>query len=259
MAAESRYVEVSREEPIAVLALNRPEVLNALNFEVMRELADRLEELDADPAIGCAVLTGKGRAFAAGADIGEMAGLGVVDLIDRQPFSVWQRIDRIRMPIVAAVNGYALGGGLELAMSCDIILAAASARLGQPEIQLGIIPGAGGTQRLPRRIGRYRASEWILTGARYTAEEALAAGLVNRVVPDEQLLEAARELARSIAARPRQAVRAAKEALRASERLPLDEGLRLERHLFEELFATQDKQEGMRAFLEKREPRFTGR
>ncbi|MDI3299271.1 MAG: enoyl-CoA hydratase-related protein [Bacillota bacterium] len=257
--AESRFVEVSREEPIAVLTLNRPEVLNALDFELMTELADRLEELDADPAVGCAVLTGRGRAFAAGADIGEMAGLGVVDLLDRQPFAVWRRIDRVRMPLVAAVNGYALGGGLELAMACDIILAAASARLGQPEIRLGIIPGAGGTQRLPRRIGRYRASEWILTGARYTAQEALEAGLVNRVLPDDQLLDAARELARTIASRPRQAVRAAKEALRASERLPLGEGLRLEQHLFQALFATADKEEGMRAFLEKREPRFTGR
>ncbi|MDI3316344.1 MAG: enoyl-CoA hydratase-related protein [Bacillota bacterium] len=256
---ESRFVEVSREEPIAVLTLNRPEVLNALSFDLMAELAGRLEELDADPAIGAAVLTGKGRAFAAGADIGEMSRLGTPDLLERQPFAVWRRLDRIRMPLIAAVNGYALGGGLELAMACDLILAAESAQLGQPEIQLGIIPGAGGTQRLPRRIGRYRAGEWILTGARYSAREALEAGLVNRLVPDDQLLEAARELARTIASRPRQAVRAAKEALRAAEELPLEEGLRLEQHLFQALFATADQREGMQAFLEKRAPRFTGR
>ena len=208
-----QHLLVTREEAIAVVQLNRPEVLNALNRALMDELVAALEELDRDPEVRCLVLTGGPRAFAAGADIREFADASVVDMLQAYRFQQWERIRKLATPLIAAVTGFALGGGNELAMLCDIIVAGESARFGQPEINLGLIPGAGGTQRLTRTVGKYRAMELILTGRQMTAREAEAMGLVTRVVPDEMVLTEARALAREIAARPPLAVRLAKEAV----------------------------------------------
>ena len=248
-----------RSNGVAILTLNRPEVLNALSLTLIAELAGELEKLEHDPMVGAAVVTGAGRAFAAGADIKEMGSLTTADLMLTNPFSAWDRLYRVSLPLIAAVNGFALGGGCELAMACDIILAAETATFGQPEINLGIIPGAGGTQRLPRRIGRYQATELILTGGRISAAEAYRLGLVNRVLPEQELLPAAVDLAERIARQPRVAVRAAKQALRASEELPLSSGLEAERRFFYGLFSTADQREGMLAFVEKRPSHFVGR
>ncbi|MGK2849315.1 MAG: enoyl-CoA hydratase-related protein [Candidatus Limnocylindrales bacterium] len=245
---------------MALVTIDRPEVRNALNFALLAELADVLDALDADPACRAVVLTGSGdKAFAAGADIGELADQTPERLAAEGHFDAWERIAAVGLPVIAAVRGYALGGGCELAMSCDLIIAGDDARFGQPEIRIGVMPGAGGTQRLTRAVGPRLATELILTGRMLGAEEARAAGLVNRVVPAAETVDAALDLAAEIAAMPPLAVRAAKQAILAAAELPLAEGLRRERAAFFALFATQDQREGMAAFLEKRPATWTGR
>ena len=245
---------------VALITLERPEVLNALNFELLDELAEVLAALDRDPDCRAIVLTGSGtRAFAAGADIRELAVQTPVTLLVDDRFAVWERIAATRKPVIAAVRGFALGGGCELAMSCDRIVAGDDAQFGQPEINLGVMPGAGGTQRLTRAIGRARALDLILTGRAITADEAASMGLVSRVVPADETLAAALDLARTIASKAPVAVLAAKEAVRLAEELPLEAGLRHERRAFFGLFATDDQTEGMAAFVEKRPPEWKGR
>lgn len=247
-------------EGVALVTIDRPRVLNALDAATIDQLVDAFEALDADPACRCIVLTGAGgRAFAAGGDIREMAQETAAGLLASDRFARWERISRVRTPTIAAVRGYALGGGCELAMSCDMLVAADDAVFGQPELLLGIIPGAGGTQRLTRAIGKARAMELILTGRNMPAAEAEAHGLVSRLVPAEQVVPAALELASRVASMPPLAVAAAVEAVRAADELGLREGLALERRLFYLLFASEDQKEGMRAFLEKRAPAWQGR
>ena len=245
---------------VALVTIERPEALNALNFDLLDALADTLDRLDADPGCRAIVLTGSGaRAFAAGADIKELAVQTPVTLLVEDRFAVWERIAAVRTPVIAAVRGFALGGGCELAMSCDLIVAGEDAQFGQPEINLGVMPGAGGTQRLTRAIGRARAMDLILTGRTINAREAESMGLVSRVVPTEETLDAALELAGIIASKAPVAVLAAKEAVRLAEDLPLSAGLRHERRAFFALFATEDQGEGMAAFVEKRRPDWKGR
>ena len=253
-------VLVVREEPIAVVQLNRPDVLNALNAEVIELLATRLEALDADEAIRCIVLTGNEKAFAAGADIKrQFIEASAISMLEDSLPAQWQRIARIKTPIVAAVSGFALGGGCELAMICDLIVCSETAQFGQPEVNLGIIPGAGGTQRLPRAVGKYVANDLILTGRFIKAEEARAIGLVSRIFPAATWLEDAKAVARTIAAKAPIAVRLAKELVNAAQSQPLESGLLHERKSFALLFATDDKREGVDAFVNKRKPTFTGR
>lgn len=245
---------------VAVITLDRPASLNALNFELVAELADTLGRLDADEAIRVVVVTGAGdRAFAAGADITELAEQTPERLRSEGRFEAYDRIAAVGLPVIAAVRGYALGGGCELAMSCDLIVAGDDAKFGQPEIRIGVIPGAGGTQRLTRVVGRAVAMEMVLTGRMMDAAEAKARGLVSQVVPAAQTMAAALELADTIAAMPPLAVRAAKRAVLAASELPLSAGLQAERQAFFDLFATDDQREGMHAFMEKRQATWTGR
>ena len=245
---------------VALLTLDRPQVMNALSFALLAELGDALAALDADPACRVIVITGAGeRAFAAGVDIRELAAQSPDSLLGLDPFAALARIPGMRVPVIAAVRGFALGGGFELALACDLVIASDDAQLGLPELGLGVIPGAGGTQRLTRAIGRARALEVILTGRRMRADEAERLGLVAAVVPAADTVARALELAAKIAAAPPLAVASAKAAVNASTRLPLAEGIRFERAAFAALFATEDMQEGMAAFLEKRPPAWTGR
>lgn len=253
------FILVDREPPIATVRLNRPKVLNALSPDLIAELVDALQVLDKDPEVGAIVLTGNERAFAAGADIGRMAESTVVEQIERDQFAVWDKIRRVKKPIIAAVSGWCLGGGNETAMMCDMIVASETARFGQPEIGIGIIPGAGGTQRLTQAVGKAKAMELVLTGRPFTADEALAMGLINRVVPVEVYLEEAQALAREIASKPPIAVQMGKAAVNAVLDDYLDRGLMTERRNFYMLFATEDQKEGMRAFVEKRQPVWKGR
>jgi len=241
------------------ITLNRPEALNALNSQVMRDVVDAAEAFDADTGIGAIVVTGSDRAFAAGADIKEMESKSGLDMVMGDHFGGWTRFAAVRTPVIAAVSGYALGGGCELAMMCDIILAADTATFGQPEINLGVIPGMGGTQRLIRAVGYYKAAELVLTGRLLKADEAERAGLVSRVVPASDLLAEAQQTAETIASKSLPSVFAAKAALDAAMESTLAEGLRLERHLFAALFDTADQKEGMAAFREKRPPSFGNR
>jgi enoyl-CoA hydratase len=252
-------VERDEERRVALLRFNRPKQLNALNGQVMDALCSALEELDRDEAIRVMVVTGNERAFAAGADIGEMATASPIDMLRTNRIAQWDRVRRIGKPVIAAVAGWCLGGGCELAMALDLILAAESARFGQPEINLGVIPGAGGTQRLTRAIGKSAAMEMILTGEPIDAREAHRLGLVSRVVPNELLVEDALALAAKIATKSPVALRLAKEAVNAAYEMGLTDALAHERRLFYLLFATADQKEGMAAFLEKREPDFKGR
>ena len=257
--SDYQYIIVERNEPVGIITLNRPKELNALNFSVVSELANALEELDRDQTIRCIVITGSGeKAFAAGADIKEMSDKSPIEMMVGG-FEAWERIRRIHTPLIAAVGGYALGGGCELAMHCDMIIASENARFGQPEILLGIIPGAGGTQRLARTLGKYRAMEIVLTGAQMSAQEMANLGLVNRVVPKGEHLNEAMKLAQTVAAQPPIAVRLAKESVLAAFETSLEEGLALERKNFFLLFATEDRHEGMQAFIEKRKAEFQGR
>lgn len=244
---------------VGVARLNRPEVLNALSVELMDTLIDVLEGYDCDPNIHVIVLTGSERAFAAGADIGEMAEATVVTMSERNNLARWKRIAAVRKPIIAAVSGFALGGGCELAMHCDIIIASESAKFGQPEIKIGVIPGAGGTQRLTRAIGKFKAMEMVLNGRFISAQEAFDAGLVTRVVSKEQFFAEAMSLAQEMAERPPLALKAGKEAVLAADEMALTHGLEYERRLFYSLFATEDQKEGMKAFLEKRKPEYKGK
>jgi len=245
---------------VVVVTLDRPEVLNALDSQTMKELVEALERLDADESCRCVVITGAGeRAFAAGADIKEMAEASPVTLTVANSFARWERIRRVRVPIIAAVRGFALGGGCELAMACDMIVAADDAVFGQPEIRIGVIPGAGGTQRLTRALGKAKAMELILTGRNLPAREAEAHGLVTRVVARERTVAEALDLASEIAALPPLAVRAAKEAINRAFELSLEAGLEFERRNFFLLFSSEDQKEGMRAFTEKRPPQWKGR
>jgi enoyl-CoA hydratase len=253
-------VLVEREEPIAVVRLNRPEVRNALNEELLGELVSALGELDEDDAIRCIVLTGSERAFASGADIKEsFVAATPVTMLKQDLTTRWEAIRRVKTPIIAAVSGYALGGGCELAMICDIIVASETAQFGQPEINLGIIPGAGGTQRLTRTVGKYVANELILTGRRVKADEAKAIGLVAQVYPAASWLDDAKALARTIAEKPPVAARLATEAVDLAWNSTLDAGLEFERKAFYLLFATEDKKEGVDAFVNKRKASFKGK
>ena len=245
---------------VALLTIDRPDVLNALDTATMRELVETLERLDGDESCRAIVITGAGeRAFAAGADIKELAEATPVSLTLANSFARWERIRRVRKPLIAAVRGFALGGGCELAMACDMIVAGDDAVFGQPEIRIGVMPGAGGTQRLTRAIGKARAMELILTGETIPAREALALGLVTRVVAREETVPEALRLAARIAEMPPLAVMAAKEAVNRAYELSLEAGLEFERRNFFLLFASEDQKEGMRAFTEKRPPRWKGR
>ena len=252
-------VERDEERRVALLRFNRPKQLNALNGQVMDELCSALETLDRDDAIRVLVVTGNERAFAAGADIGEMAEASPIDMLRTNRIAQWDRVRRIGKPVIAAVAGWCLGGGCELAMALDLIVAAESARFGQPEINIGVIPGAGGTQRLTRAVGKSAAMEMILTGEPIDAREAHRLGLVARVVPNELVVEDALALAAKIATKSPLALRLAKEAVNAAYEMSLTDALAHERRLFYLLFASEDQKEGMAAFLEKRDPDFKGR
>jgi len=259
VAEKFQHILVEARAGYAVVRLNRPKVLNALNGALIGELVTALEALDADSTCRCAVITGNERAFAAGADIGEMAEAEAIPFLLNDRFAQWDRFRNIHMPLIAAVSGFALGGGCELAMNCDLIIASETAQFGQPEINLGIMPGAGGTQRLTHAVGKVRAMEMILTGAPITAQEALRAGLINRVVPVELYLREAEALAARIAAQAPVAVRLAKEAVLKALDASIADGVDFERKNFFLLFAGADQKEGMRAFLDKRQPHFEGR
>lgn len=245
---------------VALVTLDRPEVLNALDYQTLGELVDALESLDADETVRCVVITGAGdRAFAAGADINEMADATPVTLTVANNFARWERLRRVRVPLIAAVRGFALGGGCELAMACDMVVAADNATFGQPEIKIGIMPGAGGTQRLTRALGKAKAMEMILTGRNLSAAEAHERGLVSQIVAREETVPAALSLAGEVASMPSLAVRAAKEAVNRAHELSLEAGLEFERRNFFLLFASEDQKEGMQAFIEKRKATWKGR
>lgn len=254
-----QYILTRTEGGVGVAQLNRPQALNALNSELMADLMNAVEQFDADEAIGCIVIAGNERAFAAGADIKQMAGATPVSMLDNPFIDYWDRLRRVSKPVIAAVSGFALGGGCELAMACDMIVAAESAKFGQPEINIGVIPGAGGTQRLTRAVGKALAMEMVLNGRFLSADEALRHGLVNRVVPTELFLEEAIQLAAEIAARAPVALRLAKEAVNTAFEISLQAGLAHERRLFYMLFATEDQKEGMDAFINKRKPAWQGK
>ncbi len=255
----SKVVESSRDGGVALLRLNRPEVRNALSPEVMDLLASELERMDPDPEVRCIVIAGSDSVFAAGADIKAMSERSFAEALYHPAAEFWKRLARVKTPMIAAVSGYALGGGCELALACDMIVASDTARFGQPEITLGIIPGGGGTQRLARVLGKQRAMEYVLTGRLFDADMALAMGLVNKVVKKKQWLEEALALAHTVAERPPIAARLAKQAVLAADESGLSAGLDTERRLYEISMATEDRVEGMEAFLEKREPKFEGK
>ena len=254
------FITEEKKGRVGLVTLNRPKQLNALNDTLMDELGAALLAFDADDGIGCIVLTGSEKAFAAGADIGAMLPYGFVDAYSKGLISRnWETIRQVRKPVIGAVAGFALGGGCELAMMCDIVIAADSARFGQPEIKLGIIPGAGGTQRLPRAVGKAKAMDLVLTARMIDAAEAERAGLVSRVVPAAELLDAAFAAAETICGFSGPSVMMAKEAVNRAYESPLSEGISYERRLFHSLFSTEDKTEGMEAFLAKRKPEFRNR
>jgi enoyl-CoA hydratase len=250
---------VEQRGRVGLITLNRPEALNAINSQLLQDLLAAATAFDADPGVGAIVITGSERAFAAGADIKEMADKGYLDMYLTDVFATGDRLTSIRTPLIAAISGYALGGGCELAMMCDILIASDTAKFGQPEIKLGVIPGIGGSQRLTRAVGKALAMDLVLTGRTIDAAEALRAGLVARVVPAERLLDEAMEAAETIAGMSLPVAMLAKEAVNAAFETTLSSGLRFERRIFDSLFATDDQKEGMRAFTEKRAPRYTHR
>lgn len=251
---------VDERGAVAVITLNRPSALNALNQQLMDELTQALTGIEANEGIGCTVITGSAKAFAAGADIKEMQSKDYIDVFTEDFITAnWETVSHCRKPVIAAVAGYALGGGCELAMMCDFILAGENARFGQPEIQLGVMPGAGGTQRLTRFVGKSKAMEMCMTGRMMDAEEAERAGLVSRIVPTEELLDEAVAVATKIAEMSRPATMIMKESVNRSYEVPLAEGIRFERRVFHSLFAFDDQSEGMAAFAEKRSPQFKNR
>ena len=255
MSTQSTVVE--RRGRVGIVQLNRPHALNALNLSLKNELLDAVEAFDCDADVGCILITGADKAFAAGADIKEMADKTYIDIFRADYAADYERLARVRKPVVAAVAGFALGGGCELSMMCDFIIAADNAKFGQPEIKLGIIPGIGGTQRLARAVGKAKAMDLILTGRMMDAAEAERSGLVARVVPAASLMQEAIKVAETIAALSQPSLLAAKEAVNRSFETSLAEGVRFERRVFHALFATKDRKEGMTAFIEKRPPRFT--
>jgi enoyl-CoA hydratase len=255
----SEHIIVEIRGRVGVTRLNRPQALNALNTALMAELAAAIDAFEADPDIGCVVITGSDRAFAAGADIKEMANKSYMDAFMGNFAATWERVAAARKPVIAAVAGFALGGGCELAMQCDLIIAADTAKFGQPEINLGVIPGIGGTQRLVRAVGKAKAMDLILTGRMMEAAEAERCGLVARVVPLAELMNEVVKTAETIAAKSLPAVMMAKEAVNRAFEVPLAEGVVFERRVFHSLFATDDQKEGMAAFVEKRPPRFENR
>jgi enoyl-CoA hydratase len=248
-----------RQGRIGMVTIDRPDALNAVNASVIEGLLSAVSAFDADEDIGCIVITGTGKAFIAGADIKEMADKSFLDMFMADAQSAWERLAATRTPMIAAVNGFALGGGCEIAMICDIIIASETARFGQPEIKLGIIPGWGGTQRLTRAVGKAKAMDLVLTGRMMDAREAEASGLVARVVPADRLMEEALAAAETIASHSKPSVLAAKESVNRAFEGTLSEGIRFERRLFHALFATADQKEGMKAFAEKRKPDFSHR
>lgn len=247
------------EGGVGLIRLNRPKAMNALDSVLMSELVQALNEFEADREIGCIVITGSEKVFAAGADIKEMENATTVEMLTRDSISLWDKVAKINKPVIAAVSGVALGGGCELAMACDMIVASTSAKFGQPEINLGVIPGAGGTQRLTRAVGKALAMEMVLNNRWLEAQEAYQFGLVNRVVAPETYLDEALKLARDIAARAPVAIRLARESVNAAFELPLSEGIRLERRNFYFLFSTEDQKEGMNAFVNKRPAKWLGK
>jgi len=252
----TQTIVVERRGRVGIVRLNRPQALNALNVTLKDELLSAVEAFDADADVGCILMTGSDKAFAAGADIKEMADQSYIDIFRADYTADYERLARVRKPIIAAVAGFALGGGCELAMMCDLIIAADNAKFGQPEIKLGVIPGIGGTQRLTRAVGKAKAMDLILTGRMMDAAEAERSGLVARVVPAARLMEEAIKVAETIAAMSQPSLLAAKEAVNRSFETSLAEGVRFERRVFHALFATKDRKEGMAAFIEKRPPRF---
>jgi enoyl-CoA hydratase/carnithine racemase len=254
----AELVETSLDGHVALLRLNRPEARNALSPEVMERLASELERLDPDPEVRCIVIAGSDEVFAAGADIKAMSERSFAEALYHPAAAFWKRVAAVKTPLIAAVSGWALGGGCELALSCDMIVASETAKFGQPEINLGIIPGGGGTQRLARVLGKQRAMEYVLTGKRFDAETARELGLVNQVIEGNGWLEAALELARAVAEKPPIAARLGKQAVLAAEETGMSAGLENKRRLYELAMATEDRVEGMKAFLEKRDPDFRG-
>ena len=255
----TQTIVVERRGRVGIVRLNRPQALNALNVTLKDELLSAVEAFDADADVGCILMTGSDKAFAAGADIKEMADQSYIDIFRADYTADYERLARVRKPIIAAVAGFALGGGCELAMMCDLIIAADNAKFGQPEIKLGVIPGIGGTQRLARAVGKAKAMDLILTGRMMDAAEAERSGLVARVVPAASLMEEAMKVAETIAAMSQPSLIAAKEAVNRSFETSLAEGVRFERRVFHALFATEDQKEGMAAFIEKRPPKFRNR
>lgn len=252
-------VTVTRKDRVATLTLNRPDALNALDERLVKELTEALDEVELDPGIGAILLTGSGKAFAAGADLREMLNMDALQVFEREFSGCCERVATVRLPVIAAVSGYALGGGCEIVEMCDIVIAGESAKFGHPEITVGTMPGAGGSQRLIRAIGRHKACDLLFTGRMITAQEAEKAGLVSRVVPDDRVLEEAHETAARIAGHSRPVLMMLKEAVNHALAGALSEGLALERRLFHMTFATRDRKEGMAAFVEKRQPRFEHR
>jgi len=259
MENEFRYIETSIEDSIAHIRLNRPDVLNALNRSMVKEIITALQDFNVNEQVKVIVLSGKGRAFAAGADIDEMAEDTPITMELLDPFADWDEIYRIKKPIICAVHGYCLGGGFELALSADILIAAENTKFGFPEVKLGVMPGAGGTQLLTRLIGKNRALEWLWTGEMRDVTEAYQLGIVNRIVPKELLLEETLKFAQVISKQPPLSLRLIKEASSKAFDYTLHEGMQFERKNFYLLFATEDQKEGMKAFLEKRKPNFQGK
>ncbi|WP_350335800.1 enoyl-CoA hydratase [Coralliovum pocilloporae] len=257
MAFENILVETRGN--VGLITLNRPKALNALNGKIVEEITTALQAFDTNDDVGCMVLTGSEKAFAAGADIKEMQSLDYVTAYTGDFLTSWDAITKVRKPVIAAVAGYALGGGCEIAMMCDFILAADNAKFGQPEVQLGVMPGAGGSQRLTRFVGKSKAMEMNLTGRMMDAEEAERAGLVSRIIPLDELVDEAVKTAQKIAEFSRASILMTKEAVNRSYEVPLSEGTRFERRLFQSLFSTEDQKEGMAAFVEKRKPNFENR
>ncbi|GDX52541.1 enoyl-CoA hydratase [Bacteroidota bacterium] len=259
MSFEFIIVNPQADKYVALIQLNRPKELNALNLQLMGELRDALKELDNNDEVRAIIITGNEKAFAAGADIKQMADKTAIDMMNVDQFNTWDQIKKTKKPIIAAVSGFALGGGCELMMHCDMIVASESARIGQPEIKIGVMPGAGGTQRLTRAVGKALAMEIVLTGKFITADEALRAGLINKVVPNEMYLKEAFSLAKQVVDKSPVAIKLAKEAVLAAFNTSLDEGLIFERKNFYLCFASEDQKEGMKAFIEKRPAEFTGK
>jgi len=259
MEFEFILVNPNYDKHIALIQLNRPKELNALNLQLMLELKKALQQLDENEEVRCIVITGNEQAFAAGADIKQMESKNAIDLLKIDQFETWDQIRKTKKPIIAAVSGFALGGGCELVMTCDMVVASETAKFGQPEIKLGIMPGAGGTQRLTKAVGKALAMEMVLTGKFISAEEALSAGLINRVVPTELYLEEAIKLAKEITTQSPVAIRLAKESVLKAFDSGLQEGLYFERKNFYMCFASEDQKEGMKAFVEKRKPVFSGK